>query len=209
MRRVSLGKVRVMENVAVLKAQEDDPMRYFWYGVWVLIMVVSALPLLGWRMPALLPYLPLLIIHEFAAFAYVGHTLFSNIWAMRIRMTQPKDTGIWARGMLRVMALSITGPTAVIVPLAGLQLTEHLGGLMINPWAWDAYFAFWIMAGISIVPDVIRYGRNRNAGDPGHGVASGAVRGLLALVLVIYILVCMVAKTSIFAEPIIGALGLR
>ncbi len=198
-----------MANAAVLDSQQDDPARYFWYGVWVLIMVVTALPLLGWRMPAMLPYLPLLIIHEFAAFMYVGHTLFSNIWAMRIRMTQPKDTGVWARGMLRVMALSITGPTAVIVPLAGLQLIEHLGGLMINPWAWDAYFAFWIMAGISIIPDVIRYGRNRNASDPNHGLASGATRGILALVLVIYIIVCMVAKTSLFAAPIIDALQLN
>jgi hypothetical protein len=188
-----------MENAAVLTGADEDPRRFFWYGVWVLIMAVSALPLFGLRVPAMLPYLPLLIIHEFAAFAYVGHTLFSNIWAMRLRLTQPRETGVWARGMLRVMALSITGPTAVIVPLAGLQLAEHLGGLALNPWAWDAYFAFWIMAGISIVPDVIRYGRNRNAGDPGHGVLSGAIRGMLALVLVIYILVCMIAKVSFIA----------
>ncbi|MBM4197663.1 MAG: hypothetical protein FJ197_11335 [Gammaproteobacteria bacterium] len=197
-----------MENAAVASPQADDPARFFWYGVWAAIMAVSALPLGGLRVPAMLDYLPLLIIHEFGAFLYVGHTLFSNIWAMRIRMTQPRDTGVWARGMLRLMALSITGPMAVVVPLAGVQLADHLGGLMINPWAWDAYFAFWVMAGISIIPDVIRYGRNRNADDPGHGIASGAVRGLLALVLVIYIMVCMVAKTSLFAEPIIAALGL-
>jgi hypothetical protein len=196
-----------MENAAVLTQPQADPQRFFWYGVWVAIMAVSALPLVGYRVPAMLPYLPLLIIHEFAAFAYVGHTLFSNIWAMRIRMTQPRETGVWARGMLRLMALSITGPTAVIVPLAGLQLADHLGGLMLNDWAWDAYFAFWVMAGISIVPDVIRYGRNRHSDDPAHGVASGAIRGMLALVLVIYILFCMVAKVSVFAAPVQQLLG--
>lgn len=188
-----------MENVAVLAQPETDPQRFFWYGVWFLIMAVTALPLVGYRVPAMLPYLPLLIIHEFAAFAYVGHTFFSNIWSMRIRMTQPRETGIWARGMLRVMALSITGPTAVIVPLAGLQLADYLGGLKLNPWAWDAYFAFWIMAGISIVPDVIRYARNRHADEPGHGMRSGAIRGMLALALVIYILFCMISKMSFFA----------
>ncbi len=188
-----------MDNTATLARPDADPSRFFWYSVWLLIMVVTALPLAGYRVPAMLPYMPLLIIHEFAAFAYVGHTLFSNIWAMRIRMTQPRETGVWARGMLRVMALSITGPTAVIVPLAGLQLADHLGGLALNPWAWDAYFAFWIMAGISIIPDVIRYGRNRHSEEPGHGMRSGAIRGILALVLVIYILVCMIAKTSFLA----------
>lgn len=189
-----------MQDAAVLPVQEQDPWRFFWYGVWVMIMAVSALPLLGLRVPAMLPYLPLLIIHEFAAFAYVGHTFFSNVWAMRLRMTQPQEVGVWARGMLRVMALSITGPTAVIVPVAGLMLVDHLGGFANNPWAWDAYFAFWIMAGISVVPDVIRYGRNRNAGDPGHGMVSGGIRGILATFLVIYILVCMIAKVSVIAS---------
>ena len=188
-----------MDNVAALARPDADPNRFFWYGVWFLIMGVTALPLVGYRVPAMLPYLPLLIIHEFAAFAYVGHTLFSNIWSMRIRMTQPRDTGIWARGMLRVMALSITGPTAVIVPLAGVQLADHLGGLRLNPWAWDAYFAFWVMAGFSIIPDVIRYGRNRHSDEPGHGMRSGAIRGMLALVLVVYILFCMISKMSFLA----------
>lgn len=68
-----------MEGKAVMPAQGPDPQRLFWYGVWTGIMVVTALPLFGWRVPAMLPYLPLLIIHEFAALAYVGHTLFSNI----------------------------------------------------------------------------------------------------------------------------------
>jgi hypothetical protein len=193
------GEDCFMENAAALSRTAEDPGRFFWYGVWLALMGVSALPLVGYRVPATFPFLPLLIIHEFAAFAYVGHTLFSNIWAMRIRMTQSRETGIWARRMLRVMALSITGPTSVIVPLAGLMLVDHLGGLDQNPWAWDAYFAFWVMAGISIIPDLIRYGRNRNADDPSHGVASGAIRGMLALVLVIYILICMIAKVSLIA----------
>lgn len=189
-----------MTGVAAPSPAEPDPGRLFWHGVWVLVMVVTVLPLFGLRVPPMLPYLPLLVIHEFAAFAYVGHTLFSNIWAMRLRMTQPRETGIWARGMLRKMALAITGPTAVIVPLAGLQLVDYLDGLFRNPWAWDAYLAFWLMAGFSIVPDVIRYGRNRHADDPGHGLKSGAIRGILALVLVIYILFCMVTKMSFVAR---------
>ena len=186
-------------QVIVVPRPDADPRRFFWYAVWLLIMALSSLPLFGYRIAPILPYVPLLVIHEFAAFAYVGHTLFSNIWSMRIRMTQPKETGIWARGMLRIMALSITAPTAVIVPLAGLQLVEYLGGLSQNPWAWDAYFAFWVMAGISIVPDVIRYGRNRHSEEPGHGMVSGAVRGILALVLVVYILFCMITKTGLIS----------
>jgi hypothetical protein len=52
------------------------------------------------------------------------------------------------------------------------------------------------MATISITPDVIRYGRNRNAGDPRHGMVSGAIRGNLALVLTVYIICCMIIKIS-------------
>jgi len=193
---------------ATLKASaEEDPRRFFWYGVYTLIMGVSVLPLFGFRLPRLLPYLPLLIIHEFAAFLYFGHTFFSNIWAMRIRLSQPQATGVWARAFLRKLALSVTGPTAVIIPLAGLMLVEDWGGLVKTPWAWDAYFAFWIMAGISVVPDVIRYGRNRHAGDPRHGMKSGGIRGMLALVLTLYIMWCMIAKTSLFHGLVFGATG--
>jgi hypothetical protein len=188
-----------MQQAAALPQASDDPQRFFWYAVWVVIMAVTALPFLGVvTFPQVWEYRWLLLIHELSAFAYVGHTLFSNVWAMRIRLSQPLATGIWARGFLRKLALSITGPTAVITPLFGLLVVEHLGGMMANPWAWDAYFTFWLMAGFSIVPDVIRYGRNRNAGDPRHGVKSGAIRGMLALVIVLYIIVCMVAKVSIF-----------
>lgn len=185
-------------DVAATAATDEDPQRFFWYGVYAAIMIVSALPLFGYRLPRLLPYMLLLVIHEFAAFLYFGHTFFSNVWAMSLRLTQPKETGVWARAFLRRLALGITGPTAVIIPLAGLMLIEDWGGLVATPWAWDGYFAFWIMAGISVVPDVIRYGRNRNAADPKHGMKSGGIRGMLALVLTIYILVCMIAKTSVF-----------
>jgi hypothetical protein len=65
------------------------------------------------------------------------------------------------------------------------------------------------MAGFSIVPDVIRYARNRNAGNPMHGMKSGGIRGMLALVATLYILLyCMIAKGSLFAGPILGALGI-
>ena len=65
------------------------------------------------------------------------------------------------------------------------------------------------MAGFSIVRDVIRYGRNRNAADPMHGMKSGGIRGMLALVVILYILFyCMIAKGSLFHCPILGALGI-
>jgi hypothetical protein len=189
---------------------ETDPDRFFWYGVWALIMVASALPMLGIvRIPRLFGYTTTLIIHELAAFLYFGHTFFSNIWSLLIRRTQPPAVGIWARALLRKLCLGVTAPTAVITPLFGVMLLEDWGGLISVPWAWDAYFAFWLMAGFSIVPDVIRYGRNRNAADAMHGMLSGGIRGMLALVAVLYILLyCMIAKGSLFAGPILRALGI-
>ena len=86
--------------------------------------------------------------------------------------------------------------TSIIITIVGLMLVESWGGLHNAPWAWNAYFAFWIMAAVSITPDVIRYGRNRNAGDPKHGMMSGLIRGNIALVLTIYILFCMVVKIA-------------
>jgi len=188
---------------------EDDPQRYFWYGVWVLIMAVSALPLLGLvRIPRLFDYTPTLVVHELAAFLFFGHTFFSNIWALQIRITQPAPMGVWARSNLRLLCLSVTAPTSVIIPVFGLMLMEDWGGLLNVPWAWDAYFAFWLMAGFSIIPDVIRYARNRNADNPRHGVMSGGVRGMLALVATLYILMyCMVIKGSLFAGPLQRLLG--
>jgi hypothetical protein len=199
-----------MREAAITSSHvERDPARFYWYGVWTLIMVISALPLLGvLRIPRIFGYTTTLVIHELSAFLYFGHTFFSNIWALLIRRTQPVEVGIWARALLRKLCLGVTAPTAVLTPLFGVMLVDDWGGLTATPWAWDGYFAFWLMAGFSVVPDVIRYGRNRNASDPKHGLMSGGVRGMLALVVVLYILVyCMIGKGSLFAGPILDALG--
>ena len=177
----------------------DDPHKLFWAVVYVLIMAVAALPLFGLRIPRIFPYLPTLIVHEFAAFAFVGHTFFSNIWSLRIRSTQPREFGVWARQHMRILCLSVTGPTAVITPVAGLMVVEDWGGLMAAPWAWDSYLAFWIMCAISVVPDVIRYARNRNADKPMHGMLGGGIRAMIATVLTIYIMIAMIAKVSLIA----------
>ena len=159
------------QTIAAPVETDVDPARFFWYGVWFVIMVATALPMLDIvRVPRVLPYTATLVIHELMAFLYFGHTFFSNIWSLVIRKTQPQPVGVWARGFLRKLCLGVTAPTAVIVPLMGLMLMEDWGGLVNNPWAWDAYFAFWLMAGFSVVPDVIRYARNRNAGNPMHGM---------------------------------------
>jgi hypothetical protein len=199
------------QTIAAPTEVEVDPARFFWYGVWVAIMVATALPMLDLvRVPRVLPYTATLVIHELMAFLYFGHTFFSNIWSLVIRKTQPQAVGVWARGFLRKLCLGVTAPTAVIVPLAGLMLMEDWGGLVNNPWAWDAYFAFWLMAGFSVVPDVIRYARNRNAGNPMHGMMSGGIRGMLALVATLYIMIyCMVMKQSLFAGPVLAALGVQ
>lgn len=199
-----------MQQTAVMTREAEDPQRFFWYGVWVFVMVASALPMLGLiRVPRVFDYVPTLVVHELSAFLYFGHTFFSNIWSLQIRRTQPRETGTWARGFLRKLCLGVTAPTAVLTPLLGLMLVEEWGGLLQANWAWDAYFAFWLMAGFSIVPDVIRYGRNRNADNPMHGMKSGGIRGMLALVIVLYILMyCMIAKGSLFAAPVQALLGI-
>jgi hypothetical protein len=176
------------EAVAAPTPTDVDPARFFWYGVWTLTMIATALPLLGIvRVPRVMPYTLTLIIHELAAFLYFGHTFFSNIWSLLIRKTQPEPVGVWARGFLRKLCLGVTAPTAIIVPLMGLMLMEDWGGL---------------------VPDVIRYARNRNAANPMHGMMSGGIRGMLALVATLYILIyCMVMKGSLFAAPLQRVLG--
>jgi hypothetical protein len=185
--------------------EDADPQKYFWYFVYVVVMGVSAIPIfVDFHMPVILSQVSLLVIHEFSGFLYVGHTFFSNIWAMRIRLTQPPEIGIWARGFLRKLALIVTFPTSIISPLAGLFLMEYYGGLHANPWAWDAYLAFWLMAGVSIAPDIIRYGRNRNAGNPRHGVVSGAIRGNFGTLMVIYILWCMITKQSLIGSWVLA-----
>jgi hypothetical protein len=178
---------------------DHDPHKLLWFAIYLLIMVVAALPLFGLRIPRLFPYIPTLVVHEFAAFAFVGHTFFSNIWSLRIRSSQPLEFGIWARGHMRILCLSVTGPMSVITPVAGLMVVEEWGGLAGAPWAWDAYLAFWIMAAISVVPDVIRYARNKNATDPMHGMINGGIRAMVALVLTIYIMIAMIAKVSLIA----------
>jgi len=198
------------EAAVATTVADEDPQRYFWYGVWALVMVVSALPMFGVvTIPRVFSYTATLIIHELSAFLYFGHTFFSNIWSLLIRKTQPVEVGIWARALLRKLCLGVTGPMAVTTPLFGVMLIDDWGGLINVPWAWDAYFAFWLMAGFSVVPDVIRYARNRNAGNPMHGMMSGGIRGMLALVATLYILLyCMIAKGSLFHGPILGALGI-
>ena len=102
-----------------------DPNRFFWYGIFIAITIVSALPLFGARLSNLgINYLLLLFIHEFAAFLFFGHTFFSNIWAMQIRFNQSKEAGIWARGFLRKLAMSVTLTTSIIIPISGLMLIE-------------------------------------------------------------------------------------
>lgn len=188
-----------MTGTVVTDQIDDDPRKYLWFAVYILIMAVAALPLIGLRIPRVFPYLPLLVIHEFAAFAFVGHTFFSNIWSLRIRRSLPVEIGIWARAHMRILCLSITGPMAVIVPLTGLMVVEDWGGLAGAPWAWDAYLAFWLTCAISVVPDVIRYARNRNADKPMHGMLNGGIRAMVATVLVFYIMVTMIAKVSLIA----------
>jgi hypothetical protein len=188
-----------MNNATITAEINDDPRKLFWFVIYLLIMAVAALPLFGLRIPRIFPYMPTLVVHEFAAFAFVGHTFFSNIWSLRIRRSQPREFGIWARNNMRILCLSVTGPMSVITPLAGLMVVEEWGGLAGAPWAWDAYLAFWIMAAISVVPDVIRYARNRNATEPMHGMINGGIRAMLALALTIYIMIVMITKVSLIA----------
>lgn len=164
--------------------------------IYFVLMGLMALPLFGLRVPKLLPSIWLLIIHEFSGFLFVGHTVFSNIWSMRIRQTQSAEVGIWARAMIRRMALGITLPTTVITPLAGLMLIEDWGGLRNAPWAFDAYLCFWIMAGVSLWPDLIRLAIDEHASEATHGMRGGLIRSMVALALTIYILVCMITKQA-------------
>jgi hypothetical protein len=171
--------------------------KYVKAGLYLLLMGIMALPLFGARVPKLLPSMWLLVIHEFSGFIFVGHTIFSNIWSMRVRQTMGTAAGIWARGFTRKLALGITLPTTIITPLAGLMLIEDWGGLKQAPWAYDAYFCFWLMAGISLWPDLIRLAIDEHASEPTHGMLGGGTRGMLALVLVVYIIFCMVTKKAV------------
>jgi hypothetical protein len=60
------------------------------------------------------------------------------------------------------------------------------------------------MAGISLVPDVIRYGRNLHAEDPKHGLPGGGVRAMIATPLTFFILWTMAVKESVLAVHLFG-----
>jgi len=179
------------------------------YSLFFIIMVLYTLPIpipmLGWDglkvmpIPGLDSYLFLLVVHEFSGFMFFGHTLFSNIWAMRVRSVGDLQTGLMARGMLRIMAMSITLPTSIITPLAGLMLVnKYFGGLENAPWALHAYVAFWLMAALQLVPDLIRYAVDTHANDPKRDVKQAALRGIGSTFLTFYIIWCMVTKTTAF-----------
>ena len=179
------------------------------YSLFVIVMTLYTLPmpipLLGWEgvkvmpIPGLDSYLFLLVVHEFSGFLFFGHTLFSNIWAMRVRSVGDRDTGIMARAMLRVMALSITAPTSIITPLAGVMLVnKYFGGFANAPWALHAYVAFWIMAALQLVPDIIRYAVDTHKNDPKRDVKQAAMRGIISTFLTFYIIWCVVTKTTAF-----------
>jgi hypothetical protein len=179
------------------------------YSLFFIVMALYTLPLpipfIGWDgikvmpVPGLDGYLFLLVIHEFSGFMFFGHTLFSNIWAMRVRTIGDRETGVMARGMLRIMALSITMPTSILTPLAGLMLVnKYFGGFENAPWALHAYVAFWIMAVQQLVPDIIRYAVDTHKDDPNRDVKQAAIRGIASTFLTFYIIWCMVTKTTAF-----------
>ena len=59
--------------------QNDDPNRFLWYFIYLMISFVSALPLFGLRLNDFgINYLFLLFIHEFSSFLFFGHTFFST-----------------------------------------------------------------------------------------------------------------------------------
>ena len=154
------------------------------YSLYFIVMALYTAPLLGVKVmpPAFLlnwknGAVFLLVIHEFSGFLFFGHTLFSNIWAMRVRMTADHATGVMARAMLRKMAL---------------------GGFASAPWALAAYVAFWIMAAIQLVPDIIRYAVDTHAADPKRDVKTAAIRGIGSTMLTFYIIWCMVTKNALF-----------
>jgi len=189
---------RTSQPAAASELTKDKAIRYSLYAV---VMTLFTLPFaVNVPPPPFLAdsdggYLTLLVIHEFAGFIFVGHTFFSNIWAMRIRMTGDHATGVMARAMLRVMAMGVTGTTSIIVPLAGLMLVNgYWGGFLENPWAVHAYVAFWIMAALQLVPDIIRYAIDTHAADPKRDVKQAAIRGIASTFLTIYIIWCMITK---------------
>lgn len=189
-----------MTESAVATPEAIDPQRLYWKLVWIAISAVTFLPLVvDVRITPLLPYTPLLVLHEFSGFTFFGHTMFSNIWSMRVRQTQTREAQLWAHQFIRKLAIGITFPTSVLSPLTGLMLIDSWGGLRANPWAWDAYLCFWIMAAMQLTPDIITVWRNRQKGAPTRGMKGGAIRGILSAVPTLYIIYCMAAKTALIA----------
>ena len=129
-------------------------------------------------------------------FFSLGTLSFQIFGRCKLDLINQKKRGSGQEDSLEKLAMSVTLTTSIIIPITGLMLIESWGGLHGAPWAWNAYLAFWLMAAISITPDMIRYGRNRNAEDPKHGMVSGAIRGNVALVLTVYIMCCMILKIS-------------
>jgi hypothetical protein len=189
-----------MNQATVAAGEHTDPQRILWNTVWLLISAATALPLvMDVRIHPLLPYTPMLVIHELSGFMFFGHTIFSNVWSMRVRQTQNLEAKRWAHRFIRKLALGITLPTSILTPLAGLMLIDSWGGLRSNPWAWDAYLAFWLMAAFQLTPDIITVWRNRYPEDPTRKMMGGAARGIASTVLTIYIIVCMASKSALIA----------
>lgn len=193
-----------MTQAAAAATENADPLKGLWNGVWILVTLVTALPLvMDVRIQPLLPYTPTLVIHELSGFTFFGHTFFSNIWSMRVRQTQERQAKLWAHQFIRKLALGITLPTSILTPLAGMMLIDSWGGLRANPWAWEAYFCFWLMAAIQLTPDLITVGRNRYPEQPTRNMMGGAVRGIASTALTIYIIVCMASKSALIAPLIL------
>jgi hypothetical protein len=86
------------------------------------------------------------------------------------------------------------------VPLAGLMLVNSYGsGFLNNPSVIDAYICFWLMAGLQLVPDIIRYAVDTHAADPKRDVKSAAIRGIASTFLTVYIIWCMVTKGALIS----------
>lgn len=173
--------------------------KIIYYGLFALVMGIVSLPLMGVRIKPIMPYMYLLVLHELLAFMFVGHTLFSNIWAMKIRLSPHREAALMARGFLRKMALGITLPTSILVPVFGLMMIEdRWGGLENAPWARDALIGFWLIWLLNIAPDIIRYAHDIQADNPRAGVMWAAARGIASTIITVAIIVVMATKSNIF-----------
>ena len=176
------------------------------YLIYAAIMAIYSLPLLGIPItpPAIVLASPngqtwLRVVHEFAGIIFIGHTVFSNIWVMRARRLVDPITGVQLQRMLRDMALGITVPTSIMVPLMGAMLVDgYFGGFAAAPWAREAYVAFWIMAAIQLVPDCLMLAVSFSEADAASYRRHSAIRGVISTILTIYIVWCMSSKAALF-----------